>query len=625
MKKILIAFLFFNLLNATDDLSSLLNRYEKESDLSKQTKVESLGHVVVFTRRDLDRMQFERLDDVLKYVKLSTSSKSRFGRNGLSDLGKSSVFPSSVRLYLNDMDLSYAHTDSPFFTYSNLSLAHIDHIEIYLGAAALKLGNYPSSIVIKLYTKKPDREDSVIFKTRYYSNDSSIVDAFVAKKIDTDSDYLILLDNSIAKDKDITIHNQNVKNSYKQQNLYVNYRYKKSNFELSYIGIKSKPFMGLSKDDAPDYIDMYGAEYYLMYTYNDKDNYKLNVSYTANNRNYKEKNKESDGGLLLPMLDGTPTYLHEKRDTNKFNLSLSKKFITANNSLFTSVSVQDRINDVKKFDYTNGSGSHDGRDKLNIKSVKNYSIALEDNYNITERNLFFSSFKYDSYDGDGDYKDANNYIARVGFITIPNEKLKMKGFLTKSYLPVTILQQEFAKDRLKQANGKMATFETIYNQNNNEYSFLIGWMDAKNAIIFDKNAVAKNSDKKMIAKYFSLSYKNEFTKDSKIDLSYSRIFFNKNISSKESIIGKIVSTIDKFDIFTGIVYNSKYHTSNVDVSSAFDMDIGINYHLNRHISVKLKGNNIFNDSTKSVYKTDYSSGTYDNDTRDYSISLEVGF
>jgi hypothetical protein len=201
----------------------------------------------------------------------------------------------------------------------------------------------------------------------------------------------------------------------------------------------------------------------------------------------------------------------------------------------------------------------------------------------------------------------------------------MKGFLTKSYLPVTILQQEFAKDRLKQANGKMATFETIYNQNNNEYSFLIGWMDAKNAIIFDKNAVAKNSDKKMIAKYFSLSYKNEFTKDSKIDLSYSRIFFNKNISSKESIIGKIVSTIDKFDIFTGIVYNSKYHTSNVDVSSAFDMDIGINYHLNRHISVKLKGNNIFNDSTKSVYKTDYSSGTYDNDTRDYSISLEVGF
>jgi vitamin B12 transporter len=241
MKKILITSFLLSFLYSNDDLSSLLNMYEKESDLSKQTKIESLGHVVIFTRRDLDRMQFETLSDVLKYVKLTTSSKSRFGRNGLSELGNGSVFPSSVRLYLNDMDLSYAQTDSPFFTYSNLSLTHIDHIEIYLGAAALKLGNYPSSIVIKLYTKDPKREDSIIFKTRYYSNDSSILDAFVAKKIDEDNEYLILVDNGVTKEKDITIHNQNVKNSYKQQNLYVNYRYKKSNFELSYIGIKSKP------------------------------------------------------------------------------------------------------------------------------------------------------------------------------------------------------------------------------------------------------------------------------------------------------------------------------------------------------------------------------------------------
>jgi vitamin B12 transporter len=622
MKKILITSFLLSFLYSNDDLSSLLNMYEKESDLSKQTKIESLGHVVIFTRRDLDRMQFETLSDVLKYVKLTTSSKSRFGRNGLSELGNGSVFPSSVRLYLNDMDLSYAQTDSPFFTYSNLSLTHIDHIEIYLGAAALKLGNYPSSIVIKLYTKDPKREDSIIFKTRYHNNDSSILDAFVAKKIDEDNEYLILVDNGVTKEKDITIHNQNVKNSYKQQNLYVNYRYKKSNFELSYIGIKSKPFMGLSKDDAPDYIDMYGGEYYFMYTYDNKDKYKLNLSYTTNNRNYKEKNKKSDGGLLLPMLKDTPTYLYEKRDMNKLNLSLSKKFKTDDNSLFTSISAQDRINDIKKFDYISDNVNYDGKNVLNIKSVKNYSIALEDNYNITDRNLLFSSFKYDEYKGSGDYKDANNYIARIGFITIPNKKLKMKGFLTRSYLPVTILQQEFAKTSLNQPNGKMATFETIYN---NEYSFLVGWMSIKEAIIFDKNAVAKNSDKEMIVKYFALSYKKEFAKDSKIDLSYSRVFFSENISSKESIIGKVVSTIDKFDIFTGIVYNSKYHISNIDVNPAFDMDFGVIYHINKFISLKIKGNNIFNDSTKSVYKTDFGSGIYDNDTRNYSISLEVGF
>jgi iron complex outermembrane receptor protein len=623
MKRVITASLLFSLLNAGDDLSALLNIYEKESDLSKQTKVESLGHSTVFTRNDLDRMQFDTLSDMLKYVKLTSFAKSRFGTNGLVQLGASSLFPSSVRLYINDMDLSSVYTDSPFFTYANISLTNIDHAEIYLGSSALKLGDYPSAIVVKLYTKKPDRENNSIIKTKYYSNNSYMLDAFSAKRIDENSDYLILLNRSVKEDKKTIIHNQKVSDNSNQKSAYIKYRYKKSNFEFSYIDLNIDPFMGLSVDSAPDDIYMNSKEYYFMYTYKNND-YKLNLSYANNDRDYIETNKISDGGLLLPIFTRTTTYLNEKRYMNKLNISLSKTFQTKNNSIFTSVSMQNRENDAKRFDYISDDKKYDGKGAIDIKLVRNYSFSAEDNYNISERNLIFSSFKYDIYKGSSRYKDTENYIARVGFITIPNEKLKMKGFLTKSYMPVTIIQQEFAKDELKQINAKSATFETTYNKEKNEFSSLIGYSEVNNLIVFDKDG-AKNIDKKINVKYFNLNYKYNINSLNKIDISYSRTIFNKNVSSKESVIAKFVSTINKFDIFTGIVYNPSYTALGVNVNPSFDVDLGMVYHINNVISFKIKGNNIFDNSSKSVYTTPFESGEYENDTQKFSATLEIEF
>ena len=77
--------LFFLLLLSTflfakeADLSQLLQNYASSEALYHKTKIESAGHVIVYSRRDLERMQAYRLSDVLKTIPVFTLQISRIG------------------------------------------------------------------------------------------------------------------------------------------------------------------------------------------------------------------------------------------------------------------------------------------------------------------------------------------------------------------------------------------------------------------------------------------------------------------------------------------------------------------------------------------------------------------
>ena len=588
-------------------------------------------------------MQFDKLSDVLKYVKVTSFQKTRFGVNSLVLLGAVSQFPSSIRLYLNDKDLSSVYTDSPFFNYSNLSLSHIDHIEVYLGAAAIKLGNYPSSIVVKLYTKKPERENGTIIKERVYNNHSNITDIFTAQTIDENSDYLILINKNKKNDKIEFFNKQQTYENSTQNYAYLNYRYKYSLFEFSYLDIKGVTFMGLSTDngpDAPNRKNLTNREYYFIYSY-DNNNYKFNFSYSSNDISYKENNKKKDGGLYLPQYSTimkiplpmggmktvplTPTFVEDNRNLKKYNFSLSKKFNTEKSHLFTSISMQLRENNLKTLNYKLNGKIIDGKNSNTIKLLKNYSAVMEEQYNLNNRNLIFASLKGDKYIGDGDYKSVNNYVGRLGYISIPTDRFKLKTFLTRSYTPVTILAQELTKTKnLKQTIANAVTIELNYKKGQHNFSGGYGWTKLKNLITYNQNG-ATNLDKLLIAKYLMVGYKYCFDLLNKIELDYSKMFMKNNFSSTESIIAKYISTFGKYDLFGGLVFNSPYEKYGVKVKSSYNVDVGINYHLNKVVTVKAKGENIFDSSSEVVYKTPFETAKYPNDTRKLSVAIEIGF
>jgi iron complex outermembrane receptor protein len=55
-----------------EDISTLLSTYEESMDLTNKTRVESLGHYILITRKEIEMMQADKLSDILKSLKLHT-------------------------------------------------------------------------------------------------------------------------------------------------------------------------------------------------------------------------------------------------------------------------------------------------------------------------------------------------------------------------------------------------------------------------------------------------------------------------------------------------------------------------------------------------------------------------
>ena len=159
-----------------EDIQILLEEYEEKADLSNKTKRESLGHLVVFTRKDLEIMGVNTLGEVLRTIPVTNFMPNSFGTGSLSNPGQPVKISTIYRLYIDDHEVSSIHTFSPFLTYDEYPLDTIDHIEIYYSLGAISVSNEPSQIIIKLYTKSPERENLSEIRltgdTKYSSKDS---------------------------------------------------------------------------------------------------------------------------------------------------------------------------------------------------------------------------------------------------------------------------------------------------------------------------------------------------------------------------------------------------------------------------------------------------------------------
>ena len=67
MYKIVVLLFFISITSLfADDMDNLLKEFSQKSDLSSKTKNENSGHLIIYTRNDLDKMQAKSLKDVLK-------------------------------------------------------------------------------------------------------------------------------------------------------------------------------------------------------------------------------------------------------------------------------------------------------------------------------------------------------------------------------------------------------------------------------------------------------------------------------------------------------------------------------------------------------------------------------
>jgi iron complex outermembrane receptor protein len=495
---ILLSFLFVKNAFAQEDITTLLDKYEEAADLSNRTKVESLGHYITITRKDLEIMQANTLSDVLKSLKLHSYIPNIFGVYQLTVSGLQVGLNTSYRLFIDDHEVSSIHTDNPFLIYDNYPLDSIDHIEIYRGAGAVRIGNEPSILIIKLYTKDPKRENSTTIKGLLDTRKGYSYSFTDARPIKENISYLVSIYKGYNNYK--TYHYNNNPLNRDSQSVFGIFKlnYYDTQLTFNFARVNRDAFKGLAVDISPDISNTQSQDFYISLTQKLLEDKSLtfNISYDYNERKGEFENKFNEGGIfVLPVYNPSsliPYYYYEKRNLKKYIFYISKEFKTDNNALLIGASYKIKQNDVEKADYKaftlSGFTSSSIKDFLKFNRIDLYTVFAENQYNVNEKNLIFLSLKYDYYRREN-LPDIKEFIARIGHTSFITHNLYIKSFITKTYIPPSFYELEQSQNPKDLKVEKMKGFssEIVYEKDKSILKLFYGYTYAKDLIYFTPN------------------------------------------------------------------------------------------------------------------------------------------
>lgn len=611
-------FVFSILLNAkeADDITELLDNYQVVAETHTKTKKESLGHVVVYTQQDLKMMQAHKLRDVLKILPGLSVQTNLFGVSNLTYAGNPNGVSTSMRVYINNHELSSLQTLSPWLIYENYPLDHINHIEVYWGESSLSLGNEPATLTIKLYTKNPKRLNSNTLKTSLDTKESLNMSLSTGYEYGNDVTLLAMI-NSANQNNPATYYNGNdIKNDNERIFAYASLGIDDFIVDVGYAKLEKDTFLGLAKDISPDSGEIESQDYFLSVTkyFNNSDG-KIYFAVDRNERKFKEINAE--GSFVLPVIDMTnalstiPKSYTEDLTFTKYDFSLSKKFNINSHEIFLSSSLKYKDYEVNQRELISLNNSTIANNFNGIKNESIVSLMAGDNYYFNSENVLIFDLKYDKYKKSGNFESFSEISNRVGFVSTLNKNFGVKAFVIKSFMPPSMYEIDFAdngnKD-LKAESKKTYSIEGVYEDDKNRLSLFLNKFEIQNSIVLGDMAQGKlgfvNSDTKNNGRGISIDYTRKFDAQNKLNFVLYKLKNNQDIyqSPKEGAILKAFQNLDNFGFYEEVVFKNGYKYNNIiDVDKSYNLSLGVNYEFSKDLIFSLKGENLLDDDMDIVY------------------------
>ena len=593
MKVFILSILFTTiLLSQENTFDALLDKYRNSKELYLQTKKESAGHITVYSRSDLDRMQAYTLNDILKTLRIFNVQIDSVGRQTLIKSGANALTNNPIKIYIDSHELNSATLGNPLAQYGKMGLYFIDHIEIYQGANPVSFGNEPASIIIKLYTKDPSRENATSAQISVDTKSSTefrIIDA----RVFDDYSYLINLDASKNNFKKYNTNGYELSRDGARGQLYFKFT-KKDDYNINIGATKEKydSFKGFGQAPLGGNINTENA-YIQFIKYFDND---IKLTTSASTESLFTQMSDENGTTLPNGI--TSQDIAGKVTTNVYNISLKKKYTKENNDLLIGVHIKEKHFNIKKLKFNNISyPTHTQLDKINI-----YMAFFENLYNYDENNLITLSAEIDRYENNFS-TSSTEYTYRAGYVGIYDKKWTFKIFGLKSYDYPIFRQTTFSptykvNPYLTSASTTSITSEIIYKTDNTITNFSYGGGTKKNAIVFSKTQnkyINKTGKNRFTRAYIRTEY--NFNANNKIMIEYYKLFKETYASSGYGGLVQIFNKIGKFDIYNELIYRSGYTSiDKIDMPSSYNYSLGVTYRLNKKTEIKLKGENLLDKS-----------------------------
>jgi len=598
LKIVFLSFLLINLL-FSESIDDILKEIEVKSDLSEKTKLQNGGISFIWTRSDMERMQINKLQDVLEKLPSIEYKESSYGFPDLFTYGDNKAFVSNnVRVFINNQEIATGMYGSGFMLLGNMDLDFVDHIEIYLQNPSYEYTTEPTMILIKLYTKTAKKDNGGKVRASYDIRNSKSGSVYYAHQNENNWNYFGYFSYNQNKRKKYYVDNQQVSRDYPTYHSLASVYNDNNRFLLEIISQNKDSFLDTSIDNTPtkakvnsDFIHFgYDSNYQNIYFLLDYD-YKLTKSYFSD-----DVDALKDYDYLYPIYSQISTI-----DSNVYNAELKYKYITQKNTLITGIKYR-----YKTFEYSTLFRNDVALPKTgnDIQIVK--SIFLENQYSLKENSILnIGIMREDVNNNNSDQQDdIFNYRLTHTYVNKNFTFKTIMGHIEFSIDPFLVNSTGFfIKDNtIKKVKENNWAENIITKYDKNRYEFLVSYAVFNNYLVPDltDRYLLYNTSQKVRNFDIYTSWTREYNEIDKFFLSYEYQRYNAPIIDKfkkHKIVANNINSFDKFDLFNEFIF---IHT-NDDEENYFIYNLAIKYHYLDDVVLSLKGENLLNHSYKQYY------------------------
>jgi len=595
VKLLVLIFIIFSKLLLAYDIDEMLDLYRKNNDLSEKTKNESLGHLTVYTRDDLERMQAHTLSDVLNSIRSFRYDENRLGMTDVLHSEPSLYASDVVKIFINNYEITSAYAGSGLYVYGNIDLGFVDHVEIYEGSSSAYVNTGLSVVTIKLYSKDPSREIGGHLQLSGGSRASHYENISYAGEGD-DLQYYLYASAKKTNREEYSHSNHQISRDYTDKHALLTLSYKNIALDAEILDHKMDPFLSLSMFATPKS----GEINYLLnrlsstMTFLENDSLKLYLSFM---RIEGHMDLSMDGSRwsnnTLSLFQAQDKLVSDSIDDN-YKIKLEKDTLYDNHRFITGIEYSKRdLHDVDT--YNNGIAVT----TPNFVDNTVLSAYIQDDYSLGKNQIITASVKFNHYDSASD-KAARVFDTtqmRLGYIVTSHTDV-FKVFASQMELPTERYMLNFSPQQYIELI-RIIDFSTEYMKTiqNHKVGFCYEYIQNENPSLSGVNNLPDYHDNHS----YSLKYEYEFDPfNSFKSMFYINEYHNSVNGDAQKVRGgfaRLLNTWKKFDFYNEANY---YHLDDSPIDGV-GVNTGVRYKVTNSLIFTLKGTNIFDSAAKSKY------------------------
>lgn len=608
MKKIILSLLLtLNLLSAEEtNIDALLGKIEKKTDLSSKTKLENGGISTIYTREDLRKMQAKTLKDILKSLSPIGYKENRYGLSDPYFMGTTHPFvSSSIRIFMDDQELSTGLYGSGMITYGNIELNFIDHVEIYTGNPTYEFSTEPTYILIKLYSKKAQKDAGSKVSAQVGNFGDSLFSIYNTGEFDKGWSYFAYASQNNDKREKYTSHSTELSRDTQTTHVFASIYDDKNKILIDAGKVAKDSFIDKSLDATPQDATIKYDSLHIGYNGEHKNlSYLLSYDYLHTKTNFSDDvTPLAQRNYMFPLAS-----VNTVSKSYVISSELKYSYTTETNKFISGLKYRFKGFKYDTYELNGFNVPRTGNTKQTIATA-----FVENQYSLQKNSIITTGVSASQVHNNNSVQDYDNLLMyRVGH-TYTTQNFVFKSIYSHveltldPYLVNSLFIVPGKKDITKQ---NLFLEDIIYQKESNKYELILSLLRTKNQLVPNINSGLLENYKKTIevkSALFKWTYEYRQFDKLYIDAEYNTIdnipggYSVKNSMRQYKATVRNLNTYKKFDFFNELLY----FRDTIQKENFYDYSAGVVYHANEDLSVSLKATNILNRAqTTSYYRVD---------------------